>query len=81
MTAKNESILPFLIEQYGFRLRLADLSKILKTSCGEIRNRISTGTFDISTAKTREGKSAPRYADVRDVAEYLDSTRPKEKAA
>src|SRR3990167_8048459 len=72
----DNSLLSFLIDRYGFRLTTADLAKVLKTTPAEVRNQISAGTFPVRTAKTREGRSAPRYADVRDVAEYLDATRP-----
>lgn len=73
----SKNILDRLIDHYGFRLDTSELAQVMKITPAEVRNQISAGTFPIPTAKTREDKSAPRYADVRDVAEYLDITRPK----
>lgn len=64
-----------IIEHYGLRLTISDLSRILKASPGKIRTDISAGTFPIRTYKERPTRSAPRFADARDVSEYLDRQR------
>lgn len=74
---KQEYVLPLLIDRYGFRLTIGNLAEVLKITPAEVRNRISADTLGINTVKEREGRSGPRYADVRDVAEYLDTMRQK----
>lgn len=64
-----------LFEKYGPRLDLDDLADALSISKSTIYNQMSAGTFPVKTYL--DGK---RYADVRDVAEYLDERR-KEAAA
>jgi hypothetical protein len=77
----DDNLLPLLIEKYGFRLTTAHLASLLNTTPNEIRRRISAGTFPIRTAKEYpESRRSPRYADVRDVAAYLDASRPKADA-
>lgn len=67
--------LEFLIEHYGLRLNTADLATVFDTTPSEIRNRISEEVFPVPTYKDLPSKQAPRFADVRDVAEYLDKKR------
>lgn len=69
--------LPWLLEKYGPRLYVEDIATILRTSPQGIRNLISANRLPIPTAKEGEGRSAPRYADARDVATYLEESRPK----
>ena len=80
-TSKGVSImrdtLDIILQQYGLRLTTSDLARILKTSPAKIRNDISANTFPIRTYKQKECKRALRYADARDVAEYLDQLRQK----
>lgn len=64
-----------LFEKYGPRLDLDDLADALSISKSTIYNQMSAGAFPVKTYL--DGK---RYADVRDVAEYLDERR-KEAAA
>lgn len=66
-----------LAEKYGLRLNTDQLREVLGwRSVGSVRNAISAGTFPIRTYLA-EGQ---RWADFRDVAEYLDSCRPKAAA-
>ena len=76
-----KDMLDIVIGLYGPRLTTSDLAHALKITPGEVRNQISAGTCPIETYKEKPGKRAPRYADARDVAEYLDRMRPKPKAS
>jgi hypothetical protein len=60
-----------LIEQYGLRVDLKKLATILDTTEPNLRRKISEATFEIPTY-IDGGK---RWADVRDVADYLDRRR------
>jgi len=60
-----------LIEKYGLRVNLDQLAAILETTAPNLRRKISEGTFGIPTY-IDNGK---RWADVRDVADYLDQRR------
>lgn len=60
-----------LIEKYGLRVDLERVADILKTTTPNIRRKISDNTFQIPTY-IDNGK---RWADIRDVAEYLDQRR------
>jgi len=60
-----------IVEQYGMRLDVEKLSKVLAITPGAIRNQISAATFPIPTY-IDGGK---RWADFRDVAEHLDKKR------
>lgn len=64
-----------LFEKYGPRLDLDDLADALSISKSTIYNQMSAGTFPVKTYL--DGK---RYADVRDVAEYLDERRKEATA-
>lgn len=61
----------FLFEKYGPRLTLAQLADFLHVTERTLYNQISAGACPVKTY--REGKS--RFADVRDVAAYLDQVR------
>lgn len=67
----------YLIEKYGLRLSLDQLGAELDMSAGAIRNQISEGRFPIPTYLD-QGR---RWADYRDVAEYLDSQRAKARSS
>lgn len=69
--------LDLIVDHYGMRLTIAELALVLKTSPGKVRAEISAETFPIKTYKEKPAKSAPRYADARDVAEHLDRQRAK----
>lgn len=70
--------LPWLLDKYGPRLGTSELARVLSyKSTHQVRNEISAGTFPVPTAKKGSGRRSPRYADARDVAAYLDATRPK----
>lgn len=64
-----------LFEKYGPKLTLNELAEVLKTSAQNIRKDICKQKFPIKTYKDKAGRRAPRYADYRDVAEYLDLKR------
>jgi hypothetical protein len=66
-----------LVERYGPRLGVDQLSELLGLSKGSIYNQISAETFPISTY-VDGGK---RWADFRDVAEHIDHCRTRAHAA
>ena len=66
-----------LVERYGPRLGVDQLSELLGLSKGSIYNQISAETFPISTY-VDGGK---RWADFRDVAEHIDDCRTRARAA
>ena len=66
----------YLIEKYGLRLNVEQLADALDSTVNSIHRRISDKTLGIDTY-IDAGK---RYADVRDVAEYLDRKRAEVKA-
>ena len=64
----------FLLEKYGPRLTLEELGQVLKTSAQNIRKDICKNKFAIPTFKIKKGRRAPRYADYRVVAEYINAS-------
>jgi len=72
-----KEMIDIIVDKYGPRLNTSDLALALRKSPEYIRNWISAGTFPIKTYKESETQSAPRYADARDVAEYLDHLRDR----
>ena len=60
-----------LIEKHGLRVDLERLAVILETTAPNLRRKISDGSMEIPTY-VDGGK---RWADIRDVAEYLDAMR------
>lgn len=65
----------YLLERYGIRLTLDQLGEVLGMSAGSIRNQISEERFAIPTYLD-QGR---RFADHRDVSEYLDQLREQAK--
>lgn len=61
----------YLLETYGLRLGLDDLAQVLGMSKSTIYNQISAHSFPVRTY-VDAGK---RWADYRDVADYLDECR------
>jgi predicted site-specific integrase-resolvase len=61
----------YLLEKYGPRLTMEQLSDVLTIEPGTLYNQISAGACPVKTY--REGKR--RLADYRDVAAYLDQIR------
>ena len=61
----------FLMEKYGPRMTMEQLGQALGLATPSIHNRIGRGELAIPTYV--DGKL--RYADTRDVAEYLDLKR------
>lgn len=72
-----KTMLDYIIELYGPRLTTADLARVMKKTADTVRTEINVGKFPIPTYKEYDGERAPRYADARDVAEYLDRKRPR----
>lgn len=64
-------------ERYGVRLDTKSLAVVLGIAEGTIRNRLSARTFPIPTYED----GGRRWADYRDVAEYLDKKRDEARAA
>lgn len=60
-----------VLEHYGARLTVERLAEALEMAVGTIRNQIAKKTFPIRTY-TDGGR---RYADYREVANYLDTMR------
>ncbi len=67
----------YLMEKHGLRLDLEALAKELDTTPANLRRRISLEDFEIPTY-VDGGK---RWADVRDVASYLDARREQARQA
>jgi hypothetical protein len=67
----------WLMDRHGLRLDLEALAKVLDSTPANLRRRISANDFDIRTY-IDGGK---RWADVRDVAKYLDDKREQARAA
>lgn len=61
----------FLMEHYGPRLSMEQLAQVLGLAVATLHARIARGDLDIPTYV--DGKL--RWADTRDVAEYLDRKR------
>lgn len=65
-----------LIEKHGLRVDLEKLAEILDTTPANLRRKISERTMEIPTYLD----GGKRWADVRDVAEYLDQKRQDARA-
>ncbi len=65
----------FLVEKYGLRLNLIQLSEVVGIKPSSIRSAINLGSFPIPTYLEMN----KRYADYRDVAAYFEAC--KERAA
>jgi hypothetical protein len=63
----------WLLEKYGPRLNVEQLGQVLGLAAGTIYNQIGKGSFAIPTYV--DGKA--RFADYRDVADYLDQCRAR----
>ena len=61
----------YLMERHGLRLDLEALAKELDTTPANLRRRISAQDFEIPTYMD----GGRRWADLRDVAAYLDQRR------
>jgi hypothetical protein len=61
----------WLLDRYGPRLNLEQLAEVLDMAKGSLSNRIYRGEIDLPTYLD----GGRRFADVRDVAEYLDRMR------
>lgn len=62
-----------LLEKYGPRLTIANLAGVLCISEKTVRNRIASREFGIPLYV----EGGVRYADYRDVAQYLDECRER----
>lgn len=67
----------YLMERYGPRLGTDELAAVLGVTPKTLGNKLHRGEVPIVTYKDN-GKV---WADVRDVAEYLDECRARAKAA
>lgn len=63
----------FLLERYGPRLSTAQLAECLGLAEGTVRNRISSGRLPVPTYLD----NGSRWADYRDVSQYLDECRSR----
>lgn len=66
----------YLLDKYGPRLTMQELAEVLGIAHGTLRNRLSAGTLKVRTYYD----GGTRYADFRDVAEYLDRCREPTQA-
>jgi hypothetical protein len=68
-----------LFDKYGPRLNTAELASVFKTTPDSVRTMISNDEFYVPVYRDNDepGSRAPWFADVRDVADYLDRKRPK----
>ena len=67
----------WLLEKYGPRLTMDDLAAVLSLEPRTLYNQASAGTLGVATYKD----GAKRFADIRDVAAYLDECRGRAKLA
>lgn len=65
-----------IAERYGVRLDTKQLGEVLGLAEGTVRNRISARTLGVPTYED----SGRRWADYRDVAEYIDRKRDEARA-
>jgi hypothetical protein len=65
----------YLLERYGPRLTVEQLAEALHIGKSTIHTQVGKGTFEIPTYLDRN----TRFADVRDVASYLDACRERAK--
>ena len=63
----------YLLERYGPRLTIEQLAEALQIGKSTIHNQVGAGTFAIPTYLDQR----TRFADVRDVASYLDACRSR----
>lgn len=63
----------YLLENFGLRLTIDDMAKVLHLASSTIYNQIAKKTFQIPTYVD----GAKRFADFRDVATYLDLCRER----
>ena len=61
----------WMLDKYGPRISMKDLAGVLGIAHGTLRNRLSNGKLSVKTYTD----GGVRYADYRDVSEYLDSCR------
>lgn len=62
-----------IAERYGLRLTMEQLGEVLGLAKTTIYNQVSAGTFPVPTYL--DGNK--RFADFRDVADYLDACRAR----
>lgn len=67
----------WLLEKYGVRLGMKQLAEVMQLGFSTVNNRLSDGTLGVRTYLD----GGRRFADVRDVAEYLEALREKASAA
>ena len=63
----------YLLETYGLRLGVKELAKVIGCAPATVHNQVSAGTFPVKTYVDQN----KRWADYRDVAEYMDSVRER----
>lgn len=73
----NFLTIAYLMEKHGLRLDLEALAKELDSTPANLRRRISLEDFEIPTYLD----GGRRWADVRDVASYLDARREQAQKA
>lgn len=61
----------YLLEKYGPRLSIKQMSEVMSLTESAIHRRISDGTLGIPTYVD----SGKRWVDARDMAEYFDTMR------
>lgn len=61
----------YLLERYGPRLGMEQIAEVLGMSTGTLHNRVYRGQIELATYMD----GGKRYADVRDLAAYLDQMR------
>ncbi|MEN9806187.1 MAG: hypothetical protein RL756_695 [Pseudomonadota bacterium] len=66
----------YLLERYGPRLGMDQIAEVLGMSTGTLHNRVYRGQIELATYMD----GGKRYADVRDLAAYLDQMRGRATA-
>jgi len=61
----------YIVDKFGLRLTMEQLAECIGIAVNTIYNQVAKGVFPVKTY--RDGKQ--RWADYRDVAQYLDDCR------
>ena len=65
----NAKILDYLLDKYGYHIRIKEIAAELKISVGGLRNKIYTGKFEVTTWKPDTGRAL--VASTEEFAKYL----------
>lgn len=72
----NAKLLNYLLDKYGYHMRIKELAAELKISVNGLRNKIYTGKFEVATWKPPTGSM---IASTEEFAEYLSAQEEQAK--